>query len=72
MNNNGFKMPEIPNIAKGTAIPESIELLQLEKEQQEYERKREFRHDWLIASFSIVTGTISGLLGSLIFWLIAK
>lgn len=71
--NNSFKIPETPKLAKGTAIPESVLIEQELKElKREYERKRQFRHDWLIATFSAVSGAIFGFLTSLIFWLIEK
>lgn len=36
------------------------------------DRKRQFRHDWRIALFSILGGAISGFITSLIFWLVTK
>lgn len=67
------EFPDIPSIAKGTAIPSSI-LAEYEYKElkQEYERKRQFRHDWLIASFSALSGAVFGFLTSLVFWLIEK
>lgn len=35
-------------------------------------RKKQNRHDWLIALFSILGGTFSGFVTSLVFWLIEK
>lgn len=43
--------------------------------QRKYEeriRKKQNRHDWLIAIFSVLGGAVSGFLTSLIFWLITK
>lgn len=39
---------------------------------EEENRKKQYRHDWLIAIVSIVGGTLSGLITSVIFWLIEK
>ncbi len=70
---NNLKMPEIPELAKGTAIPQNmLAEKELRELKQEYERKRQFRHDWLIATFSAVSGAVFGFLTSLIFWLIEK
>ena len=65
-------IPEIPPIAKGTAIP--LQTGRLEAELKAYKdksiRKEGYRHNWKIAVFSSVCGGISGLLGSLLFWFI--
>lgn len=67
------KIPNIPSIAKGTAIPSgTLARYQYEELKQEYERKRQFRHDWLIASFSALSGAVFGFLTSLLFWLIER
>lgn len=67
------KIPDIPGIAKGTAIPAgALARYQYEELKQEYERKCQFRHDWLIASFSALSGAVFGFLTSLVFWLIER
>lgn len=68
---NNFKIPEL---AKGTTLPimENIEMLEYRRMQEEIERKRQFRHDWMIATFSSVSGAVFGLITSVIFWLIEK
>lgn len=35
-------------------------------------QKKQFRHDWLIASTSAISGGVFGFLASLLFWLITK
>lgn len=65
--------PEIPKLAQGKVdIGNIVARTEYEQLKAEAERKKQFRHDWLIASFSVVTGAISGFLGSLLFWLISK
>ena len=44
----------------------------IKQRKEEYERKRQFRHDWIIATASAISGAILGFLASLIFWLIEK
>ncbi len=61
-----------PNLAKGTQIPESAAMYIMDKEERKAERNREFRHDWLIALFSSISGGIVGFLASLVFWLLTK
>ena len=34
--------------------------------------KQQFRHDWKITIFNVLGGAISGLITSVIFWLITK
>lgn len=64
-----FKV-KMPDIANGTKVPYGMLEKQLEESKQEYLRKKQFRHDWLIACFSCVTGAIFGFLASFVFWLI--
>ena len=65
---------EIPKLAQGTQTPliAQLELDEMKRRKEEYERKRQFRHDWLIATFSALSGAIFGFLASLVFWLIEK
>lgn len=71
---NNVNIPEMPKLAKGTSVPQMNALKEAEIQhlKEEYERKRQFRHDWLIASFSAVSGAVFGFITSLIFWLIEK
>lgn len=41
-----------------------------EKKAEEEKRRREYRHDWRIAVFSVIGGAVSGGIVSLIFWLV--
>lgn len=43
-----------------------------ENEKQERLRKKQFRHDWMIAVFSTIGGAVAGFITSLIFWLLSK
>lgn len=79
MNNNDYvdklknvDIPEIPPIAKGTAVPLQTGKLEAELKDAKDKRIRKegYRHNWKIAIFSSVCGGISGLLGSLLFWFI--
>lgn len=65
-----MKNLNIPDIAQGKSIP----FLEYEIKQQkaDYERKRQFKHDWMIATASAISGAIFGFLTSLVFWLIEK
>lgn len=71
---NNVNIPEMPKLAKGSSLPQMNALAEAEFQQlkQERERKKQFRHDWLIASFSAVSGAVFGFITSLIFWLIEK
>lgn len=65
-----INLPKPPRLAEGKSLPVMEYEIKLMKE--EYERKRQFRHDWLIATFSAISGALFGFLTSLIFWLIEK
>lgn len=67
---NNFKIPETPNLAQGKFNP--ILEYELKCAKEEYERKRQFRHDWVLALFSAVSGAVFGFLTSFIFWIIEK
>lgn len=57
---------KIPNMAKGTIIPNSIIEQQLKEAKEKELRKQQWRHDFRVALFSTVAGGISGVLTSLI------
>lgn len=44
---NNVNIPEIPKLAKGTSVPQMNALKEAEIQhlKEEYERKRQFRHD---------------------------
>ncbi|MFQ9516417.1 MAG: hypothetical protein ACLRZ9_11420 [Eubacterium sp.] len=57
---------DIPNIAKGTAVPDSVLEKQLAESKKKSELKSQRRHDWLIAIFNVFGGFIGGIISSLI------
>ena len=63
---------KIPELAKGTVIPNGIQEQWLKEAKEEELLKKQFRHDWFLACFSIITGAIAGLISSFIFWLITN
>ena len=67
-----MKKISIPQLATRHFIPASLEAKILEEEKEEELRKKQFRHDWLIAIFSTIGGAIAGFVTSLIFWLLTK
>lgn len=63
---------KIPELAKGTVIPEGIHNHLLKEAKEEELRKKQFKHDWYLAFFSIISGAVAGLISSFIFWLITN
>ena len=65
-----FEMHDIPSIAKGTVIPNGIQELWLREAKEKKALKQQRRHDFLIATYGIIGGLISGIASSLIvLWL---
>ena len=63
-------MPKIPSVAEGSVIPAGIQDLWLKEAKEEEALKKQRRHDFLIATYGIVGGIISGVASSLIvLWL---
>lgn len=63
-------MPKIPPIAKGTFIPDGIQEFWLKEAKEKEALKKQRRHDFLVATYGIVGGIISGVATSLIvLWL---
>lgn len=62
----------IPKLALGVVEPDEAKYLRFKEAKEEELRKKQFRHDWLLACFSSVTGAVFGLGASVIFWLITK
>ena len=63
-------MPEIPPIVKGSGIPKGIQELWLQEAKETEAIKKQHRHDFLIATYGIIGGIISGAVSSLIvLWL---
>lgn len=65
-----FKTPNI--VSDVTPFLHEANYQRAMRDKAEEDRKRQFRHDWRIAIFSILGGSISGFVTSLIFWLITK
>lgn len=65
-------IPDIPPIAKGTAVPLQTGKLEAELKDAKDKRIRKegYRNNWKIAIFSSLFGGISGFLASLLFWFI--
>lgn len=65
-----FEAPDIPSIAQGTVIPNGIQELWLREAKEKEALKQQRRHDFLIATYGIIGGLISGVASSLIvLWL---
>lgn len=58
-----FKLPEM---SKGTIIPNGIVEQQLKEAKEKELRKQQWRHDFRVALFSTVAGGIAGIVTSLI------
>lgn len=58
-----FKLPEM---SKGTIIPNGITEQQLKEAKEKELRKQQWRHDFHVALFSTVAGGIAGIVTSLI------
>lgn len=59
---------KLPPIARDEVLPNSFD----KAKQEEELRKRQLRHDWKIAIFSVVGGTVGGIISSLVFSLITS
>ncbi len=58
--------PKIPDLANGKE-PDEARYLRFKEAKEEELRKKQFRHDWMIACFSGVTGAIFGLITSILY-----
>ena len=56
----------IPEIAKGTVIPTGIQTQQIKEAKEKEALRQQRKHDFLIATYGIVGGIISGVASSLI------
>ena len=63
-----MKKTDLPPIVRGEVLPFSF----YEANQEEELRKQQRRHDWKIAFFSVIGGTVGGIISSLIVWLITS
>lgn len=65
-----FDSSWIPAIAKGTVVPHGTQEQWLKEAKEKEALKKQRRHDFLIATYGIVGGIISGVASSLIvLWL---
>lgn len=63
-------MPEIPDLASGKIIPAGVQELWIKEAKERDALRKQRRHDFLIASYGIIGGIISGVASSLIvLWL---
>ncbi|NBH24708.1 hypothetical protein D3Z60_02595 [Lachnospiraceae bacterium] len=61
-----LNFPDIPPIANGTAIPNGILEQQIKEAKEKELRKQQWKHDFRIALFSVVSGAIAGFISSAI------
>ena len=65
-----MKHPEKPDIASGTVVPNVVAESELKKLQAKEEPRQQRIHDFLIATYGIIGGLVSGVISSLIvLWL---
>lgn len=63
---DNFKDIPIPEIAKGTILPYGIQIQQIQEAKEKETLRQQRKHDFLIATYGIVGGIISGVASSLI------
>lgn len=61
-----LKNMPIPEIAKGTVVPNGILEQQIKEAKEKELRKKQWRHDFRIALFSIISGAVAGFISSAI------
>lgn len=63
-------MGDIPDIASGTVVPSGIQEIWAKEAKEKEALKKQRRHDFLIASYGIIGGIISGVASSfIVLWL---
>lgn len=63
---DNLKNVPIPGIAKGTVIPAGVQMQQIKEAKEKESLRQQRKHDFLIATYGIVGGIISGVISSLI------
>ncbi len=63
---DNLKNIPIPEIAKGTVVPLGIQMQQIQEAKEKEALRQQRKHDFLIATYGIVGGIISGVASSLI------
>lgn len=56
----------IPEIAKGTVVPNGILEQQIKEAKEKELHKKQWRHDFRIALFSVISGAVAGFISSAI------
>ena len=56
----------LPNLSRGTIIPNGILEQQMKEAKEKELRKQQWKHDFRIALFSVVGGGIAGIVTTLI------
>lgn len=64
-----FKLPEM---SKGTVIPNGVIEQQLKEAKEKELRKQQWRHDYRVALFSATIGALFGFIASLITMLVLQ
>lgn len=62
-----MNLPDIPPIANGTVLPDSVQQKLLEEEKEKNAIKKQHRHDFVVATYSaIIAAIVSTLIGFLL------
>ncbi len=61
-----------PNLANGEFEPESLKYQEYLELKKKHELKAQRMHDYRLTLVSAITGSVFGLLSSLIFWMLTK
>lgn len=62
-----MKFPDIPPIANGTVLPDSVQRKLLEEEKEKNAIKKQHRHDFIVAAFNAVIAGIVSLVVSILY-----
>lgn len=62
-----MNFPDIPPIANGTILPDSVQRKILEEEKEKNDIKKQHRHDFIVATFNAVIAGIVSLIVSILY-----
>lgn len=62
-----MNFPDIPPIANGTVLPDSVQRKLLEEEKEKNAIKKQHRHDFVVAVFNAVIAGIVSLIVSILY-----
>lgn len=62
-----MNFPDIPTIAKGTVVPDSVQQKIIEEEKEKNAIKKQRRHDFLVTLFSAIVSGIVSLIVSILY-----